>query len=377
MDGDMRTYLWQQPKWADFYWDNSALFEIHGTCRYEQGLLRAQVETLGLEERLAAQAEVLVEEAMKTSEIEGESLDRQQVCSSVALRLGLPTAGLRQPERNVEGLVQILLDATQNFSAPLTAERLKGWQAALFPTGYSGMHKIFVGDRRQSRVRVVSGSTGREKIHFEAPPVDLLDHEIERLLDWWNSSPPGLDGLLRAGIVHLWFVTLHPFDDGNGRIARTLSEMALAADEQLMTRYYSLSTQIMTERSDYYHALEQTQRGTGNLTEWLRWFLHCLCRSLQNSRKLIGRVLQKARFWQEFSQISLNNRQQKAVNRLLDAGKDGFEGGLSNKKYCNLTKTNRTTAFRDLADLVSKGMLLPREGKGRSVCYDLNWESVL
>ncbi len=373
----MRTYLWQQPKWADFYWDNSVLFKIHGICRYEQGLLRAQVETLGLEERLEAQAEVLVEEAMKTSEIEGERLDRQQVRSSVALKLGLPTAGLRQPERDVEGLVQILLDATQNFSVPLTAERLKGWQAALFPTGFSGIHKVLVGDWRQNPMQVVSGPAGREKIHFEAPPADLLDHEIERLLDWWNFQPKELDGLLRSGIVYLWFVTLHPFDDGNGRIARTLSEMALAADEQLMTRYYSLSAQIMTERSDYYHALEQAQRGTGDLTEWLQWFLHCLCRSLQNSRKLIGRVLQKARFWQRFSQVSLNSRQQKAVNRLLDAGKDGFEGGLNNKKYCNLTKTNRTTAFRDLADLVAKGMLLPREGKGRSVSYDLNWEVIL
>lgn len=370
----MKKYLWQQPKWADFYWDNSALFEIHGACRYEQGLLRAQVETLGLEERLEAQAEVLVEEAIKTSEIEGESLDRQQVRSSVALRLGLPTAGLCQPERSVEGLVQILLDATHNFSVPLTAERLKGWQAALFPTGYSGMHKILVGDWRQNLMQVVSGPAGREKVHFEAPPADLLDHEIKRLLDWWNSPQQGLDGLVRSGIVHLWFVTLHPFDDGNGRVARTLSEMALAADEQLMTRYYSLSAQIMAERPDYYNALEQAQQGTGDLTEWLQWFLHCLCRALKNSRKLIGRVLQKARFWQKFSQVSINIRQQKAVNRLLDAGKDGFDGGLNNKKYCNLTKTNRTTAFRDLADLVTKGMLIPREGKGRSVSYDLNWE---
>ena len=377
MGGDMRTYLWQQPKWTDFYWDDSVLFEIYGTCRYEQGLLRAQIQTLGLEERLKAQAEVLVEEAMKTSEIEGEHLDREQVRSSVALKLGLPTAGLRQPERNVEGLVQILLDATQNFSVPLTAERLKGWQAALFPTGYSGMHKILVGDWRQNQMQVVSGPAGREKIHFEAPPADILGDEIERLLTWWNSPPPRLDGLLRAGIVHLWFVTLHPLDDGNGRIARTLSEMALAADEQLMTRYYSLSTQIMIERAGYYQALEQAQRGTGDLTEWFQWFLHCLCRSLQNSRKLIGRVLQKARFWQMFSQVSLNNRQQKAVNKLLDAGKDGFEGGLNNKKYCNLTKTNRTTAFRDLADLVVKGVLVPREGRGRSVSYDLNWKVVL
>ena len=376
MASTMKRYLWQQPEWTDFRWDSSTLLEAHGCCRYEQGLLRAQVESLGLEERLEAQAEVLVEEAMKTSEIEGENLDRQQVRSSVARRLGLPDAGLRQPERSVEGLVQILLDATQNYAAPLSAERLKGWQAALFPTGYSGMHKIIAGDWRQELMQVVSGPVGKEKVHFEAPPANQLDLEVQRLLDWWNTPPKGVDGLLRAGIAHLWFVTLHPFDDGNGRVGRTLSEMALADDEQLATRYYSFSGQIMAERSDYYHALQSAQQGSGDVTEWLDWFLGCLSRSMQNSRLLIGRVLQKARFWQQVATLNLNSRQQKALNKLLDAGEQGFEGGLNNKKYCNLTKTNRTTAFRDLADLLEKGLLVPRQASGRSASYDLNWSTI-
>ncbi len=368
-----RKYLWQHSSWTDFQWDSSALLEVHGHCRFEQGLLRAQVEALGLEERLEAQAEVLVEEALKTSAIEGEILDPQQVRSSVARRLGLPDAGLRQPERTVEGLVDILLDATQYHDAPLTADRLKGWQAALFPTGYSGMYKIITGDWRQDVMQVVSGPVGREKVHYEAPRADQLDQQVQTLLGWWNAPPKGLDGLLRAGIAHLWLVTLHPFDDGNGRVGRTLAEMALAADEQLATRYYSLSGQIMAERDVYYDALQTAQQGSGDITEWLQWFMACLCRSMQNSRDLIGRVLRKAHFWQQVRKISLNPRQQKALNKLLDAGEDGFEGGLNNNKYCNLTKTNRTTAFRDLADLVEKGLLVPREAKGRSVSYDLNW----
>ena len=371
-------YIWQQPSWPQFRWDNAALMKPLGLCRFQQGSLLAQMRELGLEVRQQARAEVLIEEALKTSEIEGERLDPNAVRSSVARRLGLPTAGLPDVRnQHADGVVEILLDATQNFEKTLTAERLFGWHAALFPTGYSGLHKIKVADWRDDRdgpMRVVSGPVGREKIHYEAPPADRLADEMDQYLRWWGESNQDVDGLLRAAVSHLWFVAVHPFEDGNGRIARTLTEMALAQDETLTTRYYSLSSQIMADRESYYSVLERTNKGDGDITEWILWFLNCMSRAILRSNELLTNVMQKSRFWQHHAQTELNERQRKVITRLLDSGPDGFEGGMTNRKYAGIAHVSRATAQRELADLVEKGVLRMNEGGGRSVSYSLCWE---
>jgi Fic family protein len=336
------------------------------------------MEELGFEVRQQAQAEVLVEEALKTSEIEGERLDPNAVRSSVARRLGLPSGGLTAvKDRKADGVVEVLLDATQHHDRKLTARRLFGWHAALFPTGYSGMQRIRVAawrDDQEGPMQVVSGPVGRQKVHYEALPADRVEEEMKRLLRWWEENRSSVDGVLRAGVAHLWFVAIHPFEDGNGRLARTLTDMAFAQDEKLSTRFYSLSSQIMAERNDYYDVLEHTNRGDGDLTEWLRWFLGCTGRAISRSERLLANVLLKARFWRRHAQTELNARQLKAIARLLEAGPDGFEGRLTNRKYANLTHTSRATAQRELSDLVSKGVLGRNPGGGRSASYDLVWE---
>jgi Fic family protein len=371
-------YIWQQPSWPQFRWDNSALMKPLGLCRFQQGSLLTQMRELGLEVRQQARAEVLIEEALKTSEIEGERLDPSAVRSSVARRLGLPTAGLPDVRnQHADGVVEILLDATQDFEKVLTAERLFGWHAALFPTGYSGLHKIKVAawrDDRDGPMRVVSGPVGREKIHYEALPADRLSSEMSHYLRWWGESHKDVDGLLRAAVSHLWFVAVHPFEDGNGRIARTLTEMALAQDEALATRYYSLSSQIMSDRETYYSVLERTNKGDGDITEWILWFLNCMSRAILRSNELLTNVMQKSRFWQHHVQTELNDRQRKVITRLLDSGPDGFEGGMTNRKYAGIAHVSRATAQRELADLVEKGVLRMNEGGGRSVSYSLCWE---
>ena len=291
---------------------------------------------LGFEVQQQARAEVLIEEALKTSEIEGVRLDTQAVRSSVARRLGLPTAGL--PEINeplADGVVEILLDATQNHESRLTAERLFSWHAALFPTGYSGIHRIQVAawrDDREGPMQVVSGPMGREKIYYQAPPGDRLKDEMKRFFRWWEKSRKEMDGILRAGLAHLWFVAVHPFDDGNGRIARTITDMALAQDENLATRFYSLSSQIMAERDAYYEVLERTNKLDGDITQWLKWFLACMTRAILNSNRLLYNVMQMGRCWKRHAQTDLIVRQRKELNRLLDAGPGGFEGGLTIRK---------------------------------------------
>jgi Fic family protein len=371
-------YIWQQPSWPQFRWDNAALMKPLGLCRFQQGSLLAQMRELRLEVRQQARAEVLIEEALKTSEIEGERLDPNAVRSSVARRLGLPTAGLPDVRnQHADGVVEILLDATQDFEKSLTAERLFGWHAALFPTGYSGLHKIKVASWRDDRdgpMRVVSGPVGREKIHYEALPADRLAGEMDQYLRWWRESHQDVDGLLRAAVTHLWFVAVHPFEDGNGRIARTLTEMALAQDEALATRYYSLSSQIMADRESYYSVLERTNKGDGDITEWILWFLNCMSRAILRSNELLTNVMQKSRFWQHHVQTELNERQRKVITRLLDSGPDGFEGGMTNRKYAGIAHVSRATAQRELADLVEKGVLRMNEGGGRSVSYSLCWE---
>lgn len=337
----------------------------------------ARIKALGFEIQQTARADVLVEEALKTSEIEGERLNPDAVRSSVGRRLGLPGAGLKVVrDQKAEGLVEILLDASVQYSQKMTMERIWGWHAALFPTGYSGMVKISAGQWRddvKGPMQVVSGPIGQETVHFEAPPAKQLDKEMETFISWINTEDQ-LDGILRAGLAHIWFVTIHPFDDGNGRIARTLTEMLLARDEDNPKRFYSLSSQIMAERSEYYEILKAAQAGAGDITEWLKWFLECMNRAILNSGAVLEKVMNKARFWHEFAQTRLNERQIKVINRLLDEGAGGFEGGLKNKKYMGIAHTSRATAQRELADLVNKGVLIKMPGGGRSAGYDLDWQ---
>ena len=370
-------YIWQTKSWPGLKWDSDKLLKPLGDIRFNQGSLITQIKELGFEIQQTARADVLVEEALKTSAIEGEKLDPDAVRSSVGRKLGLPDAGLKEVrDQKAEGLVEILLDATINHSKKMTFERIWSWHAALFPTGYSGMLKISVGrwrDDNKGPMQVVSGPIGQEKVHFEAPPAKKLDKEMQTFISWINETSE-LDGIIRAGLVHIWFVTIHPFDDGNGRIARTLTDMLLARDENNPKRFYSLSSQIMAERNDYYEILKSTQAGTGDITDWLKWFLACMNRAILNSNTLLKKVMTKARFWQEFAQTRLHERQTKVINQMLDAGAHGFEGGLKNKKYMGIAHTSRATAQRELADLVNKGILIKMPGGGRSSSYDLDWQ---
>lgn len=366
-------WIWQKNRWPQFTWNADVLLPLISKARLAQGKLLTKVSVLGFELSREASADVLTEEAMKTSEIEGEILNRDSVRSSVAKHLGLSTVGLPEPARSVDGLVDVLVDATRNYSKPLTAERLKSWHAALFPTGYSGLFRILAGDWRISEepMQVVSGGIGRGKVHFEAVPGPSVEKEMEQFLNWWELN--SVDGLIRAGIAHFYFVTIHPFEDGNGRLARALTDMALAQDEKLGIRFYSLSSQIMKERKDYYDILERCQRGDVDITAWLSWFLGCYTRALEGAMKLVAKVLAKAAFWQHFGHIMLNERQRKVVNLLLNAGVGGFEGGLTTRKYVSIAKTSRATAFREINDLIEKGLLVQNPAKGRSTSYDLNW----
>ncbi len=375
-----KKYIWQNPAWPELQWESAALLKYLGDCRFQQGSLLAQMRELGFEIQQQARAEVLIAEALKTSEIEGERLDTNAVRSSVARRLGLPLAGLPTTNnQQADGMVEILLDATINHEQELTADRLFGWHAALFPTGYSGMRQIRIAawrDDRNGPMRVVSGPIGREKVHYQAPPADRLESEMKKFFTWWHKSRNEVDGILRAGVAHLWFVAVHPFDDGNGRIARTLTDMALARDENLSTRFYSLSSQIMAERAVYYEVLERTNKRNVDITEWLKWFLECMSRAILRSNELLSNIMQKARFWKRYAQSDLNDRQRKAINRLLEAGPGGFEGGMTNRKYAGITHISRATAQRELADLVTKGILRTNPGGGRSASYDLVWDDI-
>lgn len=371
----MEKWIWQKKGWPRFTWQADVLLPFLSHARLEQGKLLAKVSGIGFDLSREASADVLTEEAMKTSEIEGELLNRDSVRSSVAKHLGLSTVGLPAPARAVDGLVDVLVDATKNYSKPLTAEKLKAWQAALFPTGYSGLLRIQVGEWRGSEepMQVVSGGIGKEHIHFEAVPGQLVEKEMEQFLSWWEKSKGQEDGLVRAGIAHFYFVTIHPFEDGNGRIARALTDMALSQDEKLPIRFYSLSSQIMKERKDYYDILERCQKGDVDITAWLSWFLGCYTRALDSAIKAVAKAFAKPSFWQHFGHIPLSERQRKVVNLLLNAGIGGFEGGLTTRKYVSIAKTSRATAFREIDDLVKKGLLVQTPTKGRSTSYDLNW----
>lgn len=366
-------YIWQHEHWRNFCFNSERLLRPLASVRKIQGRLLGMMEDLGFDESLRASAVSLEEDAMQTAAIEGETLDREGVRSSIARHLGLPYAGLRPADRAVDGLVQVLLDATRNYEKPLTAERLYGWHGALFPTGYSGFHKITVAAWRRSTMQVVSGPFGKQKVHYEAPPAEVLDKEMKFFLEWWAKGGAEMDGIIRAALAHLYFVTVHPFDDGNGRLARSITDMALAQDEKTGMRFYSLSAQIMRERDAYYAILERTQKGNGDVTEWLLWFFSYMERAIATAESTLNHIMLKAKFWKYHGKTDLNERQRKVLNRLLDVGPGGFEGGLTTRKYMGMTKTSRSTAWREIDDLLQKKLLQTLPGGGRNTAYEIVW----
>jgi Fic family protein len=360
-------YIHQLKKWPQFQWNQADLADLLGSVRHQQGRLIGRMEGLGFNLRAEAVLRTITTDVVKSSEIEGENLDPEQVRSSVARHLGMDIKGLRQPDRSVDGVVEMMIDATQNYKKILTSGRLFGWHAALFPSGRSGLNKIRVAKWRDSPMQVVSGPIGREKIHFQAPEAGRMNKEMKMFLEWFNGNEP-MDGVLKAGMAHLWFVTIHPFDDGNGRIARAIADMTLARSESSPQRFYSMSAQIQKERKAYYDILEviQTQQAL-DITPWLEWFLRCLGRAFQGAEEILATVLQKAKFWEVHSGKSFNERQSKIINRLLD----GFEGKLTSTKWASLGKCSQDTASRDIDDLIKRGVLVKNPGGGRSSSYSL------
>ena len=367
-----QTWIWQQPNWPKFVWDADELSNPLAQARLAQGKLHGVAHILNADLSSEALTSILIQDGITTSAIEGERLHLDAVRSSVANQLGLPNVGLPKPDRAIDGLVEVLLDATQKHNHPLSLQRLCNWHAALFPTGYSGLLEIRVGQMRGAEpMRVVSGRIGHETVHFEAPPYEQIDAEISRFIDWFNSDESQtLDGLIRAGVAHLWFITIHPFEDGNGRIARAITDMALAQDERLTMRLFSLSAQILAVREAYYDILESTQKGEMDITAWLKWFLTQIQNAVELAQLTVANTLNKAKFWMTHQTKPLNERQRKALNRMLDS-KDGFEGGMNTRKYMNLTKTSRATAYRELAQMVEWGCLQANEKGGRSSGYVL------
>jgi Fic family protein len=349
--------------------DEAALASLLARASREQGRLLGKMEALGFDLRNEAHLHTLTEDVVKSSEIEGEKLDTEQVRSSIARKLGLEIGGLVPADRHVEGIVNLLLDATGNYKRPLTEARLFDWHAALFPTGRSSMTKITVGDWRDDGtgpMQVVSGVIGKQKVHYEAPPAARLPKEMTKFLKWF-AKPGDTEPLLVAGLAHLWFVTIHPFDDGNGRIARAIADMALARTEGIGQRFYSMSAQIRRERNDYYAILERTQKGKLDVTQWQAWFLNCLLRAIESSQETLSTVLKKARFWERFAKEPLNERQIKVLNKLFD----GFEGKLTTSKWAKLAKCSQDTAYRDILDLLTRRALKKDPGGGRSTSYSL------
>ena len=365
-----QTWIWQQPNWPKFVWDADELSNPLAQARLAQGKLHGVAHILNADLSSEALTSILIQDGITTSAIEGERLHLDAVRSSVANQLGLPNVGLPKPDRAIDGLVEVLLDATQKHNQPLTLQRLCNWHGALFPTGYSGLREIRVGQMRGAEpMRVVSGRIGHETVHFEAPPYEQIDTEMSRFIDWFNSDDSKtLDGLIRAGVAHLWFITIHPFEDGNGRIARAITDMALAQDERLTMRLFSLSAQILAVREAYYNILESTQKGEMDITAWLKWFLTQIQNAVELAQLTVANTLNKAKFWMTHQTKPLNERQRKVLNRMLDA-KDGFEGGMNTRKYMSLTKTSRATAYRELAQMVEWGCLQANEKGGRSSGY--------
>ena len=363
-------WIHEDHNWPDFTWDAGKLASKLAEVRHCQGRLLGRMEGLGFALKREANLITLTNDVVKSSAIEGENLNPQEVRSSIARHLGIDVAGLAPASRDVEGIVDMMLDATQQFPKPLTKERLFDWHATLFPAGWSGMRRITTGDWRTAAagpMQVVSGPVGRERVHFEAPNADQLEHEMRGFLEWFEDKS-NVDPVLRAGIAHLWFVTIHPFEDGNGRIARAIADMALARSDGTADRFYSLSTQMESERMDYYAQLEKQQRGTPEITDWLEWFLDCLGRAINSAEVTLRNVLFKAQLWGKMNQQPVNERQRLVVNRMLD---DDFEGHMHTSKYAKLAKCSTDTALRDIQDLKARGVFIQNPGGGRSTSYRL------
>jgi len=366
-DYDGTQYIYRLAEWPRFRWNTERVARRVAEVRHRQGKLIGHMEALGFLVRQNAELETLTTDVVKTSEIEGERLDPGQVRSSVARRLGMEIGGLTPADRHVDGIVEMMLDATSCYDEPLTAERLFGWHSSLFPGGRSGLAGITTGawrDDRKGPMQVVSGPFGREQVHYQAPAAEDLDHEMEIFLAWFNGST-AMEPVSKAALAHLWFVTVHPFDDGNGRIARAIADMALARSENSPQRFYSMSAQIRLERNEYYATLELTQKGTLDITVWMEWFLDCLGRAIDGAKTALGSVLEKARFWENVRGIPLSERQNRVLGMLLD----GFEGKLNTSKYAKLATCSEDTALRDISYLVSRGLLLRGTERGRSTNY--------
>jgi Fic family protein len=364
------AFIHETKEWPNLKWDDTRLTKTLAEVRYRQGKLLGQMSGLGFGLRAEANLKSLTTDVIKTSIIEGEMLDADEVRSSIARRLGIDVGGTSHASRDVEGVVEMMLNATQKYAEPLTKERLFDWHAALFPTGRSRMQRITVGAWRTEEsgpMQVVSGPMGKERVHFEAPVAGRIEREMSAFLDWFNTTS-SIDPVLKAGVAHFWFVTIHPFEDGNGRIARAIADMALARSEETSERFYSASAQIEAERKQYYNELESSQRGTVNITLWLEWFFGCLGRAIQKAEHDLASILRKAKIWDELNKGQVNDRQRKVINRLLD----NFEGMLTTSKYAKIAKCSEDTALRDIKELLRRGILVQNEGGGRSVSYRIS-----
>ncbi len=362
----MAKYIYEYTDWTDFSWNDKAINALFGEVRLMQGKIIGQMNALGFSAKEEASLTALTLDVVKSSEIEGELLNYEQVRSSIARRLGINTAGLVPSSRHIEGVVEMMLDATQRYNLALTEKRLFGWHAALFPTGHSGPYEIETGQYRTGEMQVLSGAMGKEKIHYEAVSPNDVKSEMDQFLDWFNNNDE-LDPVLKAAIAHFWFIIIHPFDDGNGRIGRALTDMLLARSEGSGERFYSMSGQILLERKQYYKILQKVQHSTGDITEWLTWFLQCLKNAMLATENTTQKILHKAEFWQLHEHTSINERQRLMLNKLLD----GFEGKLQTSKWAKMTKTSTDTALRDIKDLIEKGILQQTAEGGRNANYNI------
>jgi Fic family protein len=363
----MAKYIYEFSSWPNFTWEENEIQELLGKVRHLQGKVFGKISALGFSVKEETMLSSLTLDVLKSSEIEGEILNYEQVRSSIARKLGIEFSGMVNSDRYVEGVVEMMLDATQNYKKNLDDERLFGWQSALFPTGRSGMYKIDTGRYRDGVMQVVSGAMGKEKVHYQAPPPEIVQTEMNQFIDWFNGDTK-LDMVMKSAIAHFWFIIIHPFDDGNGRIARALSDLLLARSDYSSQRFYSLSSQILLERKVYYEILKKVQHNDGDITEWLTWFLNCLYRSLKSTEETLNTVLYKADFWDKHKNTELNSRQRLILNKLFD----GFEGKLKTSKWAKITKCSADTALRDIKDLIEKGILIQEKPGGRSTNYELN-----
>jgi Fic family protein len=359
-------YIYEHKNWTNFSWNEKAINALFGEVKLLQGKIIGQMNALGFSAKEEATLTALTLDVVKSSEIEGELLNYDQVRSSIARRLGINTVGLVPSSRHIEGIVEMMLDATQRYSLSLTEKRLFGWHAALFPTGYSGPYTIEVGKYRTGEMQIVSGAMGKEKIHYEAVKPKLVKPEMDKFLDWFNNDSQ-LDPVIKAAIAHFWFIIIHPFDDGNGRIGRAITDMLLARAESSGERFYSMSSQILVERKRYYEILQKEQHSRGDITEWLEWFLHCLKNAMLATEHTTQRILRKAEFWKLNENTAINERQRTILNSLFD----GFDGKLQSSKWAKITKVSTDTALRDIKDLIEKGILQETDERGRNANYEL------